>query len=219
LHVKLPPRGGVRMTAEIAILNKTGVALAADSKVTIGGGKTFDTANKIFSLSKFHPVGIMIFGNAEFMGYPWETIVKIYRNSKRDRGEDSIAAWGENFIKFVGTFGTINDSDRKDNFELIVQSWFAQITQIVLNEMNENNEPLTNEVYNSAILRHLNRQIRKFEREDKIFADEFVATLKTKYSEAAKNIIDITFEPDNVREVATSFVWLAIARKAVFSEF
>ncbi len=78
LHVRLPLRGGGRMTAEIAILNKAGVALAADSKVTIGGVKTFDTANKIFCLSKFHPVGIMIFGNAEFMGFPWETIVKMY---------------------------------------------------------------------------------------------------------------------------------------------
>jgi hypothetical protein len=68
------------MTAEIAILNKSAVALAADSKVTIGTGggrKTFDTVNKLFTLSKVHPVGIMVFGNAEFMQFPWETIVKL----------------------------------------------------------------------------------------------------------------------------------------------
>jgi hypothetical protein len=50
------------MTAEIAIMNKLAVALAADSKVTIGSGnKTFDTVNKVFTLSKIHPIGLMIF--------------------------------------------------------------------------------------------------------------------------------------------------------------
>lgn len=74
------------MTAEVAVLNKMAVALAADSKVTIGGGgseKTYDTANKIFTLSKVHPVGILIYNNADFMGYPWETIIKLYRTQKR----------------------------------------------------------------------------------------------------------------------------------------
>ena len=60
------------MTAEIAVLNKNGVALAADSTVTAtdrAGTKTFDTVNKVFTLSKVHPVAIMVFGNAEFMGF------------------------------------------------------------------------------------------------------------------------------------------------------
>jgi hypothetical protein len=87
--------GGNPMTAEIAILNKNGVALAADSKVTIGGSgqeKTFDTVNKLFTLSKVHPVGVMIFGNAEFMRYPWETIVKLYRQHKAAHSETTVAA-------------------------------------------------------------------------------------------------------------------------------
>ncbi len=66
------------MTAEITVMNKSAVALAADSAVTLGppgNGKIYDTVNKVFSLSKFHPVGIMIYGNAEFMRIPWETII------------------------------------------------------------------------------------------------------------------------------------------------
>ena len=51
------------MTAEIAIMNKTAIALAADSAVTIGRGKKiFNTVNKLFTLSKYHPVAIMIYG-------------------------------------------------------------------------------------------------------------------------------------------------------------
>jgi hypothetical protein len=63
------------MTAEIAILNKNGVALAADSKVTIGTTgqeKTFDTVNKLFTLSKVHPVGLMI----SAMPSSWATLGK-----------------------------------------------------------------------------------------------------------------------------------------------
>ncbi|HHT9114254.1 MAG TPA: hypothetical protein ACFYD0_13115, partial [Candidatus Wunengus sp. YC65] len=70
------------MTAEIAIMNKEAIALASDSAVTMLGEsrqKIFTSANKLFALSKFHPVGIMVYGNAIFMDVPWETIIKIYR--------------------------------------------------------------------------------------------------------------------------------------------
>ncbi len=77
------------MTTEIAVLNKTGVALAADSAVTVAAGtqsqKTRNTANKVFALSKHAPVGIMIYGAAEVMGVPWETIIKMYRHSLGDK--------------------------------------------------------------------------------------------------------------------------------------
>ena len=44
------------MTAEIAILNRNAVALAADSAVTLqlpGGQKIHKTVNKLFMLSKY----------------------------------------------------------------------------------------------------------------------------------------------------------------------
>ncbi len=65
------------MSAETAIMNKEAIAIAADSAVTLREGKIFTSANKIFSLSKYHPVGVMIYGNATFMGIPWETMIKI----------------------------------------------------------------------------------------------------------------------------------------------
>ena len=58
------------MTAEVAIMNKTAVAMAADSAVTIPTGKgqkIYNTAHKLFKLSRCQPVGIMIYGTAEFM--------------------------------------------------------------------------------------------------------------------------------------------------------
>jgi hypothetical protein len=97
------------MTAEVAVLNKGAVALAADSKTTIrikGILKSNDTENKLFTLSKFHPVGIMINGNAEFMQRPWETIIKLYRDSLRDKCLRTLEEYAEDFL-----FGLENDHD------------------------------------------------------------------------------------------------------------
>jgi hypothetical protein len=52
------------MTTEVAIINKEAIALAADSAVTVkisDDTKIYNSANKLFALSKFHPVGIMIY--------------------------------------------------------------------------------------------------------------------------------------------------------------
>ena len=53
------------MTAEVAILNKSAVALAADSAVTISAGtkqeKIFDTADKLFELETSNN-GLFFFG-------------------------------------------------------------------------------------------------------------------------------------------------------------
>jgi hypothetical protein len=57
---------GDNMTAEIAIMNKEAVALAADSAVTThiaNEKKVFTSANKLFALSYRHPVGIMVYNS------------------------------------------------------------------------------------------------------------------------------------------------------------
>ena len=60
------------MTAEVGVLNAMGVALAADSAVSIGpnANKIFSSADKLFNLSTSAPVGIMINGNASLLGIP-----------------------------------------------------------------------------------------------------------------------------------------------------
>ena len=58
-----PQRPGGPVTAEIAVMNKEAVALAADSAVTMPSGKVFFSANKLFALSRNEPVAAMIYGN------------------------------------------------------------------------------------------------------------------------------------------------------------
>ena len=67
------------MTSIVGVLNKRAVAIAADSAVTIGGKKVFNSANKIFALSKRQPVAIAIYNNTELISVPWEVMIKEYR--------------------------------------------------------------------------------------------------------------------------------------------
>jgi len=92
------------MTAEIAIMNREAIALAADSAVTIttmSEKKIFTSANKLFALSKYHPVGIMIYGNALFMDVPWETIIKVYRKKLGAKKFETLEGYAEDFINFL----------------------------------------------------------------------------------------------------------------------
>ena len=81
------------MTAEIAVMNQEAVALAADSAVSLADSeygevtKIFTSANKLFALSQFHPVGIMIYGNTRLGEVPWETVIKLYRDQLGTEGK------------------------------------------------------------------------------------------------------------------------------------
>jgi len=61
------------MTAEIAIINRSAVTLAADSAVTLtvrGVEKIYNAADKLFEISDTAPIGVMIYNNLDFMGVP-----------------------------------------------------------------------------------------------------------------------------------------------------
>lgn len=99
------------MTSEIAILNRNAVALAADSAVTVNASledrttqKIYNTTNKLFSLSKYHPVGIMVYGNANILDIPWEVIIKLYREDRKDESKDKISEYVDDFIDYLSSY-------------------------------------------------------------------------------------------------------------------
>src|SRR3569833_1281778 len=72
----------LNMTAEIAIINRSAVTLAADSAVTLtvrGGEKIYNAADKLFVISDTVPIGVMIYNNLDFMGVPLEVAIKEFR--------------------------------------------------------------------------------------------------------------------------------------------
>ena len=109
------------MTAEIAILNKQAVALAADSAVTLSDGtsrapKIYNTVNKLFALSKHEPVGVMIYGSAELGGLPVETVVKVFRDQLGRDALGSLQEYADSFLEFLGTSARLFPQDRQDRF-------------------------------------------------------------------------------------------------------
>ncbi|MHB1751681.1 MAG: hypothetical protein ACYCTF_03075 [Acidiferrobacter sp.] len=94
------------MTCEVAVMNKRGIALAADSAVTLSDGnggrkKIYYTAEKLFSLSPKLPVAIMTYGPADIMGVPWETVVKVYAQKLDGRRFDTLAEYAQDFLTFI----------------------------------------------------------------------------------------------------------------------
>jgi hypothetical protein len=71
------------MTAEVVILNKSAAVLAADSAVTIRtrlARKTYNSASKIAAISREPPIGAVVYGSADLLGVPWESIKRMYRD-------------------------------------------------------------------------------------------------------------------------------------------
>jgi len=129
------------MTAEIVIMNKEAVALAADSAVTLqraGLQKVSIAANKIFKLSMSYPVGIMIYGNAQFMGLPWETIVKAYRANRGGKKFDSIKQYGKDFVAYLISNNITFDKKAEETYiESFAASSFSEIRDNIGEEIGE----------------------------------------------------------------------------------
>lgn len=94
------------MTAIVGVLNKQAIAIAADSAVTVGAGvKVYDKANKIFTLSKHHPVGVAIYSSTSFNScIPWEIIIKMFRKKIGKDEYETIKAYADDFISYLKDF-------------------------------------------------------------------------------------------------------------------
>ncbi len=125
------------MTAVVGILNKKGVAVAADSAVTVASTynrKVYNSANKIFTISKYHPIGVALYSGADFMGIPWEVIIKEYREWIGNRSFETVAEYRDDFIKWMKEE---RDLFRSDRFERAILKDFYQILNDVINRVRQ----------------------------------------------------------------------------------
>lgn len=121
------------MTAIVGVLNKHAVALAADSAVTLRGGKkVMNTATKLFALSKYHPVAIAVYGNAEFIGTPWEIIIKEYREFLGNKHFANVRMYVDNFQKFLKHRNYYSsENDARAYLRMSVELFLGQIQQML----------------------------------------------------------------------------------------
>lgn len=133
------------MTAVVGILNKQAVAIAADSAVTIEGNngrKIFNKANKVFTLSKYHPIAIMIHNAASFMATPWEVIIKIYRRQLGDTSFAHVQDYVSNFIEFLREKAFFTDEQMQMAF---LEDFSRMVIDAAIDEAGKANPLLLND--------------------------------------------------------------------------
>ena len=92
------------MTAVIGILSKRGAAIAADSAVTRlrdKGDKITKNGNKMIRLCESVPISVMITGNANFLGTPWDVIARRYRQKHKDVKPDTVEDAARDFFEYI----------------------------------------------------------------------------------------------------------------------
>ena len=129
------------MTAEVAVMNRSAIALAADSAMSVGNlGKTYPT-NKLFALSKHHPVGIMIYNNADFMGVPWETLVKMHRQSIGRRSMATVSEYADSLLDFISNDAICTDQQKVANLLRIAHGCFQRIARECRASVGDSSSP------------------------------------------------------------------------------
>ena len=97
------------MTAIVGILNKKGIAIAADSAVTFSSGKDtkiLNTGDKMLRLKDGQPVAVMIVNNSHLClsssyHLPWDVIIRWYRKLHDSTGFPKLADYINDFMSFV----------------------------------------------------------------------------------------------------------------------
>ena len=100
------------MTAEIAILNRTAVTLAADSAVTLtvrGRRKIYQSVDKIFELSLDNPIALMIWNNLEYHRIPLDIIIRQFRASISCRNFQTLFECADAFLDYLKSNVSIPD--------------------------------------------------------------------------------------------------------------
>lgn len=109
------------MTAIVGILNKKGIAIAADSAVTFTNAskvvtrneegeevtlfqdKVINSGDKMLRLKDKQPVAVMTVQNANLVQLPWDVIIRWYRKQRDDSGFPNLQDYIEDFMAFVNS--------------------------------------------------------------------------------------------------------------------
>ena len=209
------------MTAEVVIMNKVAVAMAADSAVTVrhrDGVKIYNSAEKLFALSHYCPVGLMIYGSAELMGMPWSTIIKLYRDQLGKRKYPALDDYAKDFMDFL-------QKNAKEFFSEEHQSIYFGATVIdflqLLKEQAENAIKVlleAGEQIDSQRDQVMGTIIESFHetlenKEDLQTPTSHVEAMNTKYGDGIQELINrvlngFSIDKEHIQQIKDMAVWL-----------
>lgn len=194
------------MTAEVGVMNKIGVALAADSAVTMGfdPGKKFTSAEKLFQLSEKAPVGFMVFGNSNFLSVPWETVVKLYRKKLGATTYATLEEYSSDFINYLENNKNLYPEVVQDDFvrnTIIrylehVRDDFLDLIERRLSDIPSEKEGLSEEEIEKLFVEFIKKKTDevKLTKEFDGLADNYKDRFRDKYNEDIREIKKKIFE-------------------------
>lgn len=195
------------MTAEIALINRSALALAADSAATLRIGsqsKTYNSAEKIFEFSCEQPIALMIYNNVEYIGVPLDVLIRKYRSDNKNKFE-TLREAADNFTKYLLQFERRNSEDEKylagvllEIFKRISSEW--EIAERTWRAAGEGGQSIN--LFTSRLEEVLDEQLHRYETtqlpnflEDKSL-DEFIEV----YRATCEEVIETAFQGLEVKD-------------------
>ncbi len=212
------------MTAEIAVLNKSAVVLAADSAVTIGGGdgaKIYNSANKIFEIGSQNPIGLMVYNRLDYMDLPIEVLAKEYRRQRKAVDFASVEDCCRDFLSFLENEVAYNDKDEIQNLVVIcfsvAERLLLQFDRALRDDVEKTGKILKSR-FNSLLKGVLDKEIETLKKLDK--ADGYARVVLSEVEKSiAEDIFQRSFRTFRLNKTAIRLlrrlISLTIEKKAV----
>lgn len=130
------------MTAQVAILSTTGVAVASDSAVTITSARrssrSYPSADKLYPVPGV-PVAVLHSGCATLGEVPWKTLVELWA-SRRDPVElNSVEAYADEFGAWLLTQPQLADSESQDSLaRWLFRDLMLVVRRRIVEDLEEN---------------------------------------------------------------------------------
>ncbi|MDD9855985.1 MAG: hypothetical protein OXU88_07400 [Gammaproteobacteria bacterium] len=202
------------MTAESAVMNKLGVALAADSAVTVSNrdaDKVYSSSDKLFQLSDTAPVAIMKSGNADFLGMPWNVLISVYRKQLGNTTFPRLSDYATDFFRFVSKFvrtdATVFPRSVQDAWvENYAENVLINVLVDVKHRCEQEENPAQSDKRKQIVIHEVATEFLKEKREDSQLPRFGVAsarTLRARYGKTVKKEIREFFEDFSLPSLPT----------------
>ena len=209
------------MTAEIAILNKSAVALAADSAVTVSRSaktKIYNT-DKLFMLSRYCPIGIMVHNEAEFLGIPWETLIKSFRKHLDKKPLDKVEMYADEFMKFLAASKLFTGDLQAQHFKMTLLHRYSELRRHARKKVNDEKAKGKTIDIKTALGELIQKRIEKWTEAENLpgLGPEFGKEVVSKYHDVVEETIQGVFkdcglpkdDTDKLLEIASYFPFKA----------
>ncbi|GEM_PF-5123568 len=153
------------MTSEVILMNKNGLAIAADSAVTRSdSNRPPHYQRKLFSMTQPHNIAIMLHDRMQINSVPVETILNIYQSHKRKNALLFFDDYVTDFISYLGNNKNIlghQDMDKDMNWTCDALHFLMRLGQEIYQNWQDPKHNINNESIQKFMGHYLDQKIEK----------------------------------------------------------